>query len=161
MLLSRPRVCSWLSLSARVFQRRSLAGAFCRFPSRCLISTASSIQHELKQYLILVPDHPDSLSIRKATKAAHIESATPLIDEGRLPYFGVTLAQHQTTTGTESSRSNDGTRASTIEPEINGSVMVLHAASERAVQDFLENDPYAKQGVWDVAKAQILPFRAG
>ena len=161
MFPGRSQIRSLTSLCVRLNSRTSLAETYRRLPARRTMSTAPSNQPELKQYLILVPDHSKSLSVRKATKAAHIKSATPLIDDGRLPYFGVTLARHQATAGAESGPRKDGTNASPPEPEINGSVMVLHAASEEAVRDFLANDPYAQQGVWDVANAQILPFKAG
>lgn len=119
---------------------------------RAMSSTTSA---SLKQYLILVPDHPNRLSTRLATKAAHVKGATPLINDGRLSYFGVTLDRHPETTSTAA------THTETPRLDINGSLMVMHASSEVEVQDLLQNDAYTKQGVWDIANAKILPFKAG
>jgi hypothetical protein len=40
---------------------------------------------------------------------------------------------------------------------MNGSALVVKADSVEEVRALLEGDIYAKSGVWDVSKAQILP----
>ena len=82
-----------------------------------------------------------------AARKAHVEGATPVIDLNQLPYLGVTLAKHALKEGEP--------------PDINGSLMVIKADSEKSVRGFLEVDAYTKAGVWDVAQAKILPFKAG
>ncbi|RPA97925.1 hypothetical protein L873DRAFT_1809030 [Choiromyces venosus 120613-1] len=42
-----------------------------------------------------------------------------------------------------------------------GSAMVVAAEDEEDVKRQLTNDPYAKEGVWDVAKARIFHFKTG
>lgn len=107
---------------------------------------SSSHLAQPRQYLILISDHPGTAALRRAAQPEHIESASPLIESGHLSYFGVTFSQPRT---------------SSSEPEINGSLMILHANSEQEVRRFLLNDPYTKRGVWNVASAQIRPFKAG
>ncbi len=46
-------------------------------------------------------------------------------------------------------------------PKMKGSAMVVQANSEKDVKDILESDIYARSGVWDVAKAQIIPVSIG
>lgn len=102
---------------------------------------------ELKEFLVLVPDFAGTLRDRRQAQPLHIAGAMSKIKAGNLPYFGVTLSKHPTTKDQE--------------PDINGSLMVVKAENEARVREFLENDAYTKAGVWDVGKAQILPFRGG
>ena len=101
----------------------------------------------MREYLVLVPDFPGKLQTRVATKAAHGEGAMSMINRGRLPYFGVTLAKHA--------------KEEETSPDINGSMMVVRAESEEVVRDFLAMDAYTMAGVWDVANAKIVPFKGG
>jgi hypothetical protein len=42
-------------------------------------------------------------------------------------------------------------------PAFQGSMMLALAENEAEVRAILENDIYAHSGVWDLAKAQIIP----
>lgn len=42
-------------------------------------------------------------------------------------------------------------------PAFKGSMMLAVAENEAEVRAILENDIYARSGVWDLAKAQIIP----
>jgi hypothetical protein len=44
-------------------------------------------------------------------------------------------------------------------PDMKGSVLVLLENSREDVIEKLNADVYSKSGVWDVANAQILPFK--
>lgn len=44
-------------------------------------------------------------------------------------------------------------------PAFQGSMMLAVAENEAEVRAILENDIYAHSGVWDLAKAQIIPVR--
>ena len=103
----------------------------------------------LKEYLIVVPDHPNTSTNRKEAQPAHISGAQPLIDAKNLTYFGVLLAHNQQTA-----------IESDVLP-INGSMMVLRAENEQMVRQFLHDDPYTKAGVWNIAEAQIWCFKSG
>ena len=82
-----------------------------------------------------------------ATKAAHIEGAMSVIKCGQLPCAGVTLAKHVENGG--------------CQPDINGSLMVIKAESEKGLQEFLDMDAYTVAGVWHVANGNIVPFKCG
>lgn len=42
-------------------------------------------------------------------------------------------------------------------PSFKGSMLLAVAENEAAVRAILENDIYARSGVWDMEKAQIIP----
>lgn len=42
-------------------------------------------------------------------------------------------------------------------PAIKGSMIVYTATTVEEVRELIKNDIYAKSGVWDVEKAQIIP----
>jgi hypothetical protein len=44
-------------------------------------------------------------------------------------------------------------------PKMMGSAMIFVADSEEEVREKLRADVYTKEGVWDVEKAQVWPFR--
>jgi hypothetical protein len=45
----------------------------------------------------------------------------------------------------------------TDRPPVNGAAVVMVAENEAAVKTMLEEDVFAKNGIWDVEKAQIFP----
>ena len=49
----------------------------------------------LREYLVHIPDFSNSLAKRIAARPAHIKSVQTLINNGRLPFFGITLAEHR------------------------------------------------------------------
>lgn len=99
-----------------------------------------------EQFLIQVPDFPETQEIRARTKQTHIQECTSLIESGKLSYFGVTMSSHAPIGETA---------------KINGSVMVLEAENEEYVKEFLERDAYTRAGVWNIDGAQIWPFKSG
>ena len=117
--------------------------------TRTMSNSVKQQDYPVKEWLVVVPDQSGALQKRQATKAAHIEGAMSLVNGGQLPYFGVTLAKHQ-------SSNADGEY-----DDINGSVMVIRASNKESIQGFLERDAYSKAGVWDVNGAQIFPFKSG
>lgn len=96
------------------------------------------------EFLIVIPDFPDTAAARTKAKPGHIRDATPLIDSGIITYFGVTLSD-----------------ADAVNGPINGSAIVMKANNEAEVRAYLKDDEYTKLGVWDVEKAQIWRFRSG
>lgn len=42
-------------------------------------------------------------------------------------------------------------------PSFKGSMLLAVAENEAAVRTILENDIYARSGVWDMEKAQVIP----
>jgi uncharacterized protein YciI len=52
------------------------------------------------------------------------------------------------------SHSTEGT------PSFKGSAMLLMAESEEQARELLKKDIYVRSGVWDLEKAQIIPFKS-
>ncbi|KAI1852775.1 hypothetical protein JX265_003261 [Neoarthrinium moseri] len=97
----------------------------------------------LRDYLVHVPDHPNTLSIRLATNKEHNEDAIPLVKAGRVPFFGSTLSRH----GVEGEQ-----------PIENGTIMVFKARSEEEIKAIIKKDVFTKAGVWNADRAMIWPF---
>lgn len=108
-------------------------------------SSATSPASPQNEYLVVIPDHPNTSAARAKARPGHVKAATPLIDAGVLTYFGVTLSD--VTEGQEQ--------------RINGSAIVMKAGSEVEVRNFLSQDEYTKFGVWNVSQAKIWRFRSG
>ncbi|MBL4836321.1 MAG: YciI family protein [Kordiimonadaceae bacterium] len=88
-------------------------------------------------FVILAVDKPDSVDLRMATRAAHLEYISAAGD--RLKVAGPFLSP------------GDG-------PKPIGSMIVIDAASEAAVQLFADNDPYAHAGLFQ--SVDIRPWKA-
>ncbi|KAH7142882.1 hypothetical protein B0J13DRAFT_51382 [Dactylonectria estremocensis] len=96
-----------------------------------------------KEWLAILPDNPNVLGIRKKVKGDHYEGIKPLIASGTLPAGGAIFEKHPV----------DG------EPALfKGSVVVYAAESVEQVREIIRNDVYAISGVWDIEKAQIIPY---
>ncbi|KAF7563412.1 hypothetical protein G7046_g723 [Stylonectria norvegica] len=96
-----------------------------------------------KEFLCILPDRPNVLSIRKQVKAAHYEGIQPLIAAGTLLIGGGMFHKHPV----------EGEPAS-----FKGSMIVYAAKDAEEVREIISKDVYATSGVWDVEKAQIIPY---
>jgi len=93
---------------------------------------------------VMLPDHENSLQKRLAVRAKHLEKLTPHVKSGDVTFGGATLSDHP----------KEGEQA-----DMTGSAMLIKADSEEAVRAWINNDEYAKGGVWNVDKIQIIPFK--
>ena len=76
-------------------------------------------------YFIRGVDKPNSIEIRKANRSAHLE----YVKDFNLFIGGPTLADDNET--------------------MNGSVIIVDLENDEALASFLENDPYAKAGLFE------------
>jgi uncharacterized protein len=97
-----------------------------------------------KEYLVMIPDHPNSLQKRLAVRPKHLEKLKPHLESGDVVFGGATLSTHP----------KDGEQ-----PDMTGSCMLIKAESEEAVREWVKGDEYSKGEVWDFEKMQITPFR--
>jgi len=104
-------------------------------------STASVPKNE---YLVQIPDFPNSLDKRLAARPKHLANLKPAIEAGIAVFGGATL-------------SKDPVEGET--PDMTGSVMLIKAESLEKVKEWIENDEYSKGGVWDAQNAKIYPFK--
>jgi uncharacterized protein len=107
-------------------------------------SRMSSTSATKKEYLVILPDHANSLHKRVAVRPKHLEKLTPHVQRGDVVFGGATLSRHP----------KEGEQ-----PDMTGSAMLIKAESEEAVREWLANDEYTKGGVWNVDEAKIYPFR--
>ncbi|KAL4863671.1 hypothetical protein BDV12DRAFT_177229 [Aspergillus spectabilis] len=96
------------------------------------------------EWLIHVPDFPNSLEKRTALRPQHLENLKPEVTSGNAVFGGATLERHP----------GDGES-----PCMNGSFMLVYAATEEEARSRVLDDVYAKNQVWDVANMEIWPFR--
>ncbi|OQE46371.1 hypothetical protein PENCOP_c001G01430 [Penicillium coprophilum] len=85
------------------------------------------------------------LSGNKLKGLAHYDGIKPLIAAGKLVDGGAIFEEHP----------EEGKDAL-----FKGSVIVYSAKNAEEVRAILEKDIYATSGVWDLSKAQILPYVA-
>lgn len=92
----------------------------------------------MPQFLILAQDGNDAESLKRRLYARplHIETARKLKDDGHFILGGATLNEVG---------------------EMNGSMMVVDFVDEAALRQWLDNDPYVTQNVWE--NVQVKPFK--
>lgn len=95
-----------------------------------------------KEWLLVIPDKPNALSTRVSMRDKHLAGLKPLVQSGKALFGGALLEEHP--------------------PEgapwkFKGSAVLLTAETEAEVRKVLENDTYAKNGVWDLENLQIFP----
>ena len=89
------------------------------------------------QYLVIAYDNENALDKRMASRPAHVEATQKLMAEGKIV-----------------------SACALIEDDVMvGSSVVTNFDSEDAFNDWLENEPYVKGGVWDMEEIQIVPIK--
>jgi len=104
----------------------------------------SSTSAPLKEFLIILPDHPNALGKRLAVRPAHLKAIGPDVESGLVTFGGATMSKHP----------GEGEA-----PDMIGSVMLMQADSEETVRERVKNDAYVQGGVWDYDRVQIIPFQ--
>ncbi|OKO95948.1 hypothetical protein PENSUB_10969 [Penicillium subrubescens] len=98
-----------------------------------------------KEFLCILPDFPGAQAKRLEVRPSHLEGVKPLVAAGTIVAGGAMLESHPAEGET---------------PAFQGSMMLALAENEAEVRAILENDIYAHSGVWDLAKAKIIPFKS-
>ncbi|KAI9930839.1 hypothetical protein ASPWEDRAFT_47814 [Aspergillus wentii DTO 134E9] len=98
-----------------------------------------------KEFLCILPDKPGVVEKRLEVRGAHLENVKPLVEQGSVVIGGATFDHHPT--GGET-------------PAFNGSMLIVVVENEEQVWEILKNDVYVKNGVWDLERAQIIPFKS-
>jgi len=97
-----------------------------------------------KEWLVQIPDKPNSLQKRLGARPDHLKNIKPKVDAGQIAFGGATLSKHPAEGET---------------PDMTGSVMLVKAETKEEVIELLESDVYTKQGAWDVDNATITAFK--
>jgi hypothetical protein len=92
----------------------------------------------MPQYLILAQDGTDSEASNRRSKARpfHLETVKSLKVDGHFVIGGATLNE---------------------EEEMDGSMMVVEFENEQMLHEWLDNDPYVTQEVWQ--SVEVKPFK--
>jgi len=98
------------------------------------------------EWLVIIPDKPGALAKRLEVRPAHFAGLKTNIDNGRFQMGGAILD--------EVPADDEPTSL-----KMSGSTIVLNASSKEEIIGFLREDPYAKEGVWDVDNAQMWPLK--
>ncbi|RSL98994.1 hypothetical protein CEP52_009953 [Fusarium oligoseptatum] len=89
----------------------------------------------LKEWIVLIPDTEGSFETRMRVRETHIKEMIKHIDSGLYQMGGGTLKGD----------------------EVGGSAIIACAKSEADVMEVLKTDIYARSGVWDLDKVQMIP----
>ena len=97
-------------------------------------------------FLVQIPDKPNSLPHRLSNLPAHLAYNKPHVEAGKLVLTGPTLASHPP-----------------AQPQgplpMTGTVTIFKAGSEEEVWEMVRGNPFATEGVWDMERASVTPFR--
>ncbi|KAJ5238551.1 hypothetical protein N7468_003170 [Penicillium chermesinum] len=96
----------------------------------------------MKEFVCILPDKPGAQAKRLEVRPSHLENAKALTAAGSIVAGGALLESHP---------------AEGEAPVFKGSMMMVVAEDEAAVRALLEKDIYAREGVWDLEKAQVYP----
>ncbi|KAF9871040.1 ycii-related domain protein [Colletotrichum karsti] len=97
-----------------------------------------------KEFLCILPDKPDALAKRLEVRPTHLAEAKSAASDGRVVVGGAMF---------ESEHPSEGKP-----PAFKGSMIIYTVSSADEAWELIKNDVYAKNGVWDLEKAQVIPF---
>ncbi|KAI5784613.1 dimeric alpha-beta barrel [Geopyxis carbonaria] len=110
---------------------------------RRLSSTMSAPQKF--EFICIMPDKEGALEQRLAVRPRHFAGLTSLVENGTITWGGAML---------------NSVPASPDAPmDFRGSVLTVAAGSLEKCWEILKADPYVVEGVWDIEKAQVYPFK--
>ncbi|KAK1569867.1 uncharacterized protein LY79DRAFT_594627 [Colletotrichum navitas] len=98
-----------------------------------------------KEFLCILPDKPDALARRLEVRATHLAGAQAHAGNGKIALGGAMFGEHPTEGKT---------------PSFKGSVIIYTAKDAEEAWELIRNDVYAKSDVWDLEKAQVIPFKS-
>jgi uncharacterized protein len=98
-----------------------------------------------QEWLIIIPDVPNTLSKRMEVRPQHLDELKPNIGNGKVVFGGATLD--------EPLKEGQGMKS-------NGSAMIVVCETEQEARDFVKGDVYAKSGVWNTEKMTVMPFKS-
>ncbi|CAI7615862.1 hypothetical protein N7533_002566 [Penicillium manginii] len=107
-----------------------------------------------KEFLCILPDKPGAQAKRLEVRPLHLEGVKPLVAGGSIVAGGTNLDRLYPGAMLNSHPAEGET------PSFKGSMMLAQAENEEEVRKILENDIYVRSGVWDMEKAQIIPFKS-
>ncbi|KAK2038464.1 hypothetical protein LZ31DRAFT_478801 [Colletotrichum somersetense] len=98
-----------------------------------------------KEFLCILPDKPDALARRLEVRPAHLAGAQAQAGNRKVALGGAMLGEHPAEGQT---------------PSFKGSVIIYTVKDAEEAWELIRNDAYAKNDVWDLEKAQVIPFKS-
>ncbi|APW66450.1 hypothetical protein LPB137_11590 [Poseidonibacter parvus] len=89
------------------------------------------------QYLVIAYDYDGVLEKRMEARPAHVEATQKLMSEGKI----------------------ESACAMIEEDAMVGSTVLTNFENEDELNEWLENEPYVKGGVWNMEEIQIVPIK--
>ncbi len=89
------------------------------------------------QYLIIAYDCEGALEKRLEVRDAHVKGAKRLMDEGKIIQAGALIEDEQMV----------------------GSTLFVDFENDDEINEWLENEPYVVNGVWNMDEFQIVPVK--
>ena len=89
------------------------------------------------QYLVIAYDNEGALEKRLEVREAHIEGAKKMMAEGKIISVGALIEEDQMV----------------------GSTAYVNFENDDEINEWLENEPYVKNGVWNMDEFQIVPVK--
>ncbi|KUJ12125.1 uncharacterized protein LY89DRAFT_624569 [Mollisia scopiformis] len=131
---------SLLQSSSRIFRHQR---SFKFIPRHQFLRTMASAPEKF-EWMVIIPDVPGKLEKRMEVRPKHFEGLKTAMEKGFFKTGGALLD--------EVPKEGEGLK-------ISGSTVVAWASSKEEVMEILKGDIYAKEGVWDLEKVQIWPFK--
>ncbi len=89
------------------------------------------------QYLIIAYDYEDALEKRMEARPAHVEGTQKLMAEGKIVSACALIE----------------------DDKMVGSSVVTNFENEDEFDEWLVNEPYVKNGVWNMEEIQVVPIK--
>ena len=89
------------------------------------------------QYLVIAYDNENALEKRLEVRDAHVEGAKKMIAEGKIIEAGALIEEDQMV----------------------GSTLYVDFENDDEINEWLENEPYVTNGVWNMDEFQIVPVK--
>lgn len=106
----------------------------------------SSSSAPLREWLVIIPDHAGALEKRLVARPKHLEGLKS--DREDMWLWGGAMLEEPIQPG------------STDPPKMKGSALLIGANTEEEVLERVKKDVYVGEGVWDVSKIKIIPFKS-
>ncbi|PYH42527.1 YciI family protein [Aspergillus saccharolyticus JOP 1030-1] len=107
------------------------------------LRTMATAPPKKREWLCILPDKPNVQDLRLKVRPTHFAELPPLIEAGKMVVGGAMVDAHP----------EEGKPLS-----FRGSMIVVTGETLEEVHQLISSDIYAKSGVWDLEKAQVIPF---
>ncbi|WYZ33992.1 hypothetical protein EsH8_I_000268 [Colletotrichum jinshuiense] len=97
------------------------------------------------EFLCILPDKPNALAKRLEVRPTHLADCKGQTSAGNVVLGGAMFEEHPT----------EGKQ-----PSFKGSVIIYTVKDAEEAWELIRNDIYAKSDVWDLEKAQVIPFKS-